>query len=588
MRIAILDKEKCQPAVCNFLCIRMCPGVRMGQETIVKGLDNKPVISEALCSGCGICVKKCPLQAISIINLPEELANPIHQFGVNGFRLYRLFMPKQGQVIGLIGRNATGKSTALKIISSQLIPNLGNLSESSFEKLLAFYKGKELHDFFLKAKNNEIKLSVKPQHIDLLSNFKGTLIEFINQAVKENLAKQKLDFILTELDLINLQNHSVNKLSGGELQRLAIATCLLKEADIYFFDEPSSYLDIYQRLKLAKILRNLVDKNKSVIVIEHDLAVLDYLSDLVHILFGKPGCYGIISQVKTVKNGINEFLQGFIKDENIRFRDNEINFSKISSQENKASSFIDFPAFTKTFPAFKLTVEQGNLGFGQVLGILGPNGIGKTTFVKILAGIDKSDSTDLSLNYKISYKPQYLKAEPDTTVEEFFANSNDLDSELLNNMIENKLNVRELFPKKLENLSGGELQRVAVAFSLAQQADFYLLDEPSAFLDVEQRLALAELLKQFTSLKKAVSIVVDHDLLFIDSISDRLLVFSGESGVSGFASKPVSLHDGMNSFLKSQGITYRRDHETGRPRVNKPDSILDKDQKASGEFYYEK
>ena len=119
-RIAVLDREKCQPKKCSMECKDFCPGVRVGDETITIGEDGKPVISEELCTGCGICVHKCPFDAIHIINLPEELEERcVHRYGLNGFALYGLPIPREGKVSGLIGRNGIGKTTALMILAGK-------------------------------------------------------------------------------------------------------------------------------------------------------------------------------------------------------------------------------------------------------------------------------------------------------------------------------------------------------------------------------------------------------------------------------------------------------------------------------------
>jgi len=115
MRIAILIKDRCKPKNCAKECIKFCPRVRAGDETIVMGEEGKPIISEELCVGCGICVHKCPFDAIKIIGLAEELKEDlVHQFSKNGFRLFRLPIPKEGSCIGILGPNGIGKTTAIK------------------------------------------------------------------------------------------------------------------------------------------------------------------------------------------------------------------------------------------------------------------------------------------------------------------------------------------------------------------------------------------------------------------------------------------------------------------------------------------
>ena len=140
--------------------------------------------------------------------------------------------------------------------------------------------------------------------------------------------------------------------------------------------------------------------------------------------------------------------------------------------------------------------------------------------------------------------------------------------------------------RQLRNLSGGELQSCFIAAALIREHELLLLDEPSAFLDVEQRLRVARLIREHAEGREIPCFVVDHDLQFIDVISDRVMLFSGERGVKGHADPPCPLTEGMNSFLKALGVTFRRDPQTGRPRANKPGSQKDQEQRESGNFYY--
>ena len=148
------------------------------------------------------------------------------------------------------------------------------------------------------------------------------------------------------------------------------------------------------------------------------------------------------------------------------------------------------------------------------------------------------------------------------------------------------LTLDEMLDKPVKGLSGGELQRLAIAATLSEDAEIYLFDEPTAFLDVEQRLIAARVIRKIIESRNAASLIVDHDIVFIDYISDRAMVFSGEPGLNGIASKPADLRTSMNQFLGDLDITFRRDKETKRPRVNKYDSYLDREQKEQGEYYY--
>lgn len=543
--------------------------VKTGKETIIIDQEkNKPVIVEDLCSGCGICTKKCPFEAITIINLPEELGKPVHQYGINGFRLYNLPTPKRG-VVGIIGANGIGKTTVMKILSGEVRPNLG--ANADWQEIIERFRGKEIQNYLEKLSLGEIKAVYKPQYVE-------SIAKYVSGDVKDILEKGdetgNLKNIVEKLDLKNSIGKNINELSGGELQRVAIAAGLTKNADIYLIDEPSGYLDVRERLNMARLIRE-ISSEKFVFVVEHDLVVLDYLSDYTHITFGHPGAYGIISNIKSTRVGINEYLSGFLKSENMRFRE-EIKFEIRPPSEKKAGKeLIEYPELGKTYDNFTLSVESGKLYNDEILGILGPNATGKTTFVRILAGDIVPDNSKIDLKVKVSYKPQYIKPTDELVL-----------SLRLNPELVERFGIKFLMEKKLNELSGGELQRVTIVDCLSRDADIYLLDEPSAYIDVEERLKFAKYMGKFAADKEVSVLVVDHDILLIDYISDRLMVFSGESGKNGIASDPMGLRDGMNKFLEEIGITFRRDPETGRPRANKQDSVKDREQRGRGEYYY--
>lgn len=580
-RIAVVEKDKCFHTKCGDLCMKVCPVNRTGKECIVLDEDKKAKIDENLCTGCGICPKRCPFDAIHIINLPEELKKPpIHRYGGDGFSLYNLPIPIFGKVVGIIGRNGIGKSTAIKILSGLLKPNLGKEKEASYEELIDYFKGTEAQVFFEKIKKGEIKASYKLQQIDLIpKQAKGKVIDLLRSVDEKNQLKK----VAKELEIEAVLENDIKNISGGELQRVAIAAAALKKANFYVFDEPTSYLDVKQRIKVSNFIQNLADKDTAVMIVEHDLIILDYMTELVHIMYGEEGAYGIVSLPRTARTGINIYLSGYMKEENVRFRDKPIRFETVAPSKEKETPVITgWNNLAKKLGEFTLSADKGEISKRDVTGILGANGIGKTTFVRILAGELKPDSGEAWQNVKVSYKPQYLDSKSGSMVANVLKDAaSKYDVQLIR-----PLNIKPLMLKKVNELSGGELQRVAIAYALSRQADLYLLDEPSAYLDVEQRLKVSRVIRDFMEQKGASALVVDHDLLFIDYLSHKLIVFDGIPARKGKVRGPFTMSEGMNHFLKDLDMTFRRDPESKRPRANKPGSQMDKKQKKEGKLYY--
>ena len=581
-RLAIIDKNKCHPDKCgNYWCISVCPVNRANKECIIIGEDKKAAIIEEACIGCGICLK-CPFDAIQIVNLPEKLKqDPIHRYGQNMFELFSLPIPKQNTVVGILGRNGIGKSTALQIFANQIIPNLGDYDKEPEKKnIIEKYSKTFLGDYFKKLYSKQINISYKPQRIELLPKiYKGKVIDLIKKIDEKNIS----DKLIKELELNNVINRNIDELSGGELQRLAILAALSKKAELIILDEPCAFLDIPQRIKVAKLIRKL-SENTSILVVEHDLAILDYISDEIQIFYGEQAAYGIVSQSKTVKRGINEYLDGFLPDDNVRFRNYQIKFTKSHEDRTVRQEIIlEYSEITKTFKNFKLQVSKGEVKKRQILGIMGQNGLGKSTFLKILSGQLESDKEKLE-NTSISLKPQQLTLF-EGTVEEFLSlNNESYSSSWFQSNIE-KLGLNKLKNNKATELSGGELQKVHIMKCLSKDTKVFALDEPSAFIDVEDRLNVSRVIKDFVKQKDICALIVDHDFQFMDYLADTILIFEGIPGKSGKVDIPLKKEEGMNKILKILEITYRKDQETGRARINKPNSQKDIQQKKDNIYY---
>jgi len=591
LRIAIVSSDKCKPKKCKQECKKFCPVVRTGKLCVEVDKDSKICfISEPLCIGCGICVKKCPFEAINIINLPKDLAKETtHRYGANTFKLHRLPTPRPGQVLGLVGTNGIGKSTALTILAGKLKPNLGRFdSPPDWQEIIAYFRGSELQSYIKGLLEDRIKAMIKPQYVDKIpKQVAGQVGDILTKKDERSVMQQTCE----ELELSHLTERQIKDLSGGELQRFAIGVLVVQESTVYMFDEPSSYLDVRQRIAVAQVIRSLQKVDNYLIVVEHDLAVLDYLSDFICVLWGSQGGYGVVTMPFSVREGINIFLDGFIPTENLRFREVSLTFKVAEDASADASDRLnntEYPRLAKKMGTFQLDIEPGAFSDSEILVMLGQNGTGKTTFIRMLAGLLPSDDAETKLpELHVSYKPQALSAKFEGTVQELLMmkiRDAYMHPQFQTDVTKPML-IDQIADHNIQTLSGGELQRVAIVLALGKPADIYLIDEPSAYLDVEQRVVAARVLKRFIIHAKKTAFIVEHDFIMATYLADKVIVYEGQPGIHCTATTPCSLLHGMNRFLEQLQITFRRDPTNFRPRINKLESQKDQDQKRSGNYF---
>jgi len=666
-------------------------------------------ISESACAACINRAKHCPGNAVSIVRVPTNLSkDTTHRFGRNQFKLHGLPTPRQGHVLGLLGANGVGKSTALSILAGDLRPNFGQLNDDDTvddhdearrlqyaKEIVRYYRGSDLQNYFKELLVDGSMRIARKLQIDADVPTDGgagggaesmTLRELVATADERGMGDQ----ILGDLDLLELLDRQVSALSGGELQRLLVATTAMRDAEVYMFDEISSFLDVKQRLAVADGIRSLVHeeheggwagghgRRRYVIVVEHDLVVLDRVSDSICCLYGQPGAYGVCTQRLAVSRGINQYLAGYFPGENMRFRDHALNFrlavsteeeygpvaatmppeATMTQPEREEEKGIHFEGVSVTLGSqdrgseseskrrstFTLHAEKGHFHEAEIIGLLGENGCGKTTLMKILAGVTFSHRTqhkrsklprraaaadglksgaaeaaqavaeDTAANVEpepepqpdseatteermslrqmgVSFKRQLnaprFRQFPGTVAQLFERTINKaLGDRRFRLLVMGPMMMEHLLNLKVYNLSGGELQRVAITICLGTPANFYLIDEPSAGLDCEQRVVVAKVIKRWivNHLKKTV-FIVEHDFVMATALAERVIVFHGQPGVDCTARSPEGLIEGVNSFLEQLEVTFRRDPESFRPRVNKKDSLKDREQKYAGNYF---
>ena len=585
MRIAVLIEDRCKPKSDAFDYLKKWSGLCTRECIQFDGKSFR--ILESACPPCFIRAKHCPDDAVIVINLPAELeTDMIHRYSLNGFRLFRLPTPSKDSVVGILGPNGMGKSTAFNILNGTIVPNLGDFEADDvwWDDAIESLPRGELRDFLSEVSESNVKVALKPQYVDHIPKaVKGKVGELLSSVDERGMYSE----MVKKLGLDHLLERNLDQVSGGELQRVAICATLLRDADVYFFDEPSSYLDIFERMRIVKIIQELAQTAR-VIVIEHDLAVLDVLADLIHIVYGKKGAFGIFTPARTTRMAINAYLDGFLVEQNVRIRDKPIKFKKHTDRSNEIGNpVIEWSGLEKNLGSFVLKTGDGKVHQSEVVGVVGPNGTGKSTMVKILAGEHEYDAGWVTADASISYKPQHIDTDIDCNVQTW------LDSEIGTNWRSGEYNVNviralgvnDLLTKQVNNLSGGEAQAVAIAICLGKDADLYLLDEPSAHLDANARMEAAKAIRRTMEANEKAAFVIDHDVYFIDIVSDSLLVFEGEGGKQGMAEGPFNLRNGMNRFLKGVDVTFRRDHDSKRPRINKSASRKDREQRTKGDYY---
>jgi len=520
-------------------------------------------------------------------------------------------------VLGLVGTNGIGKSTALKVLAGKLKPNLGRFdAPPDWQEILQHFRGSELQNYFTRILEDNLKTVVKPQFVDHIPRaIKGQVKDIM--ASKNERDGDGMMRLAGSCDLLHVFDRDVEMLSGGELQRFAICVCAIQLADVYMFDEPSSYLDVKQRLNAALVIREMCENRSDVyvMVVEHDLAVLDYLSDFICCLYGKPNAYGVVTMPFSVREGINVFLAGFVPTENLRFRDEELTFKVNAGVEELVADTglkrYSYPTMTKTLipkkkarMRFKLHVETGQFTDSEIVVMLGENGTGKTTFIRMLAGLQMSDEQTIAKKdfgedsvefaevgvprMSVSYKPQKISPKFQGSVRQLFhkkIRDAYIHPQFISDVIR-PLSMEHLMDQEVKNLSGGELQRVAITLCLGKPADIYLIDEPSAYLDSEQRIHASKVIKRYILHAKKTAFVVEHDFIMATYLADRVIVYDGNPGIECTAHSPQGLLSGMNTFLKQLRITFRRDPTNYRPRINKYNSVKDSEQKKSGNFFF--
>ena len=247
-----------------------------------------------------------------------------------------------------------------------------------------------------------------------------------------------------------------------------------------------------------------------------------------------------------------------------------------------------YPKMKKTFGLFSIEVEEGQVKQSEIIMLLGQNGMGKTTLFKLLTGNMLPDDKSVEIpNLRVSYKPQTLSPKFQGTVKELLYTKlgGNLNSPLFKTEVIKPMDIESLLDYPVQNLSGGEIQRVAIVLCLAKECDIYLIDEPSAYLDSEKRVIASKVMKKWIMITKRSALVVEHDFIMATYLADKIICFEGEPARKATCTSPQTLITGMNKFLQMMDVTFRRDPTNFRPRINKHESQKYQEQKKAGNYF---
>ncbi|MCB0516115.1 MAG: ABC-F family ATP-binding cassette domain-containing protein [Chitinophagales bacterium] len=538
----------------------------------------------------------------------------------------------KGQKVALIARNGAGKSSLLRIVAGIDTPDSGSCSlhpnirvgylpqEPEFAPQLsvwdAIYQSDNPILSILRQYENcllQQKINPQPQLNEQITRLM-TQIDSLNAWDYENRIKE----ILSKLELDQLHEQRIGELSGGQRKRVALAALLVHEPDLMILDEPTNHLDILMIEWLEKYLQQ---PNLTLLLVTHDRYFLDAVTnEIVELhkgdLYKFKGNYAyylekraeldynLSNEVDSARRLMRKELDWMRRQPKARgtkakarissFYDlQDVATQNLQKQEVQfsiniprlGSKIIELHSVYKKYPSANI-LENFSYKFNRFdrVGIAGKNGVGKTTFINLITGLEQADSGTIKWGetLKIGYFKQHAELDEDKRVIETIREIAEyIELEKGHKLTAVQLLNHFLFPTPLHyayvhKLSGGEKRRLHLLTVLMQNPNFLILDEPTNDLDIDTLNLLEEFLTDF----KGCLVVISHDRYFMDKLVNHLFVFEGNAHVRDFPGNYTDYRNALDE--EAEAAAQAKNTQT----VEKPTPNVEKTQRSKQKLSY--
>lgn len=435
---------------------------------------------------------------------------------------------KKGECILLCGRSGCGKSTLLKLMNG-IIPEFydGDISGSVMVNGMNTFTTP-----IYKLSNNVGSVFQNPKTQFYTTNTTDEIAFGLeNYGIEREVINKRIEEVEKELHLESLMNKNIFNLSGGEKQKIAIASIYALNPEIFILDEPSSSLDIKSMKELSLTIKKLKSLGKTIIIAEHRLW---YLKDIIdRAIYLEDG--------KIIREYSMEEIQNLDEEERLKtgLRHTELRSANFNRKSNSLRKVPELEINDLLYKRNKQTVfKVDRLKFesGNIVGIVGNNGIGKSTFARIVCGLGKQSSgTICKNNRKLCSKERVRNSLlvmqeinnqlfTDTVYDEISLTS-DIDDDNKINIYMEDMQIEKLKQKNPHTLSGGQKQRVVILAALLSNKNLLFFDEPTSGLDYASMKVVAENIKNFKEKKKLI-LIISHDFEFLEAVCDEVIYFS--------------------------------------------------------------